>query len=212
MLKDLVIQCIQDFQRDCLALCENHYPTVHNRGMSEHHLARAFTRRMSSTFDNFGYASLSESLETVRITDHPHHYLISSELGTVWVITHHMASASNSCREKLLADISEWQSEYGYAIQPSDLLVLLSDHWISRSRQSRELLSWWLGDMPDEITEFSQQGITLYQSESQLTHTLDQRFQIRPCYLRFGHPLVRAVNQQLVRKYLQLYAILEWQK
>ncbi|WP_375749826.1 hypothetical protein [Vibrio sp. HN007] len=211
MLRDLVIKSIQNFQKDCLKLCENHYPTVHNRGMSEHHLGRAFARRLSTTLDDFGHSNQFEAMETVKATDHPHHYQIASELGTVWVLTHHMASASTSCREKLLADISEWQAEYGFAIQPNDMLVLLSDHWISRSKQSRELLSWWMGDLPDDINEFSEQGITLYQSESRLIHELDRRFQISPCYLRFGHPLVRSTDQQLVRKYLQLYAILEWQ-
>ncbi|WED24430.1 hypothetical protein L3Q72_16255 [Vibrio sp. JC009] len=212
MLRDLVIQGIHDLQKDCLKLCENHYPTVHNRGMSEHHLGRAFARRMSSTLDKFGYNNQFEPIETLRAPDHPHHYQIASELGTVWVITHHLASASLSCREKLHADISEWQAEYGFAIQPNDLLVLLSDHWITRSKQSRELLCWWMGELPDEIDEYSEQGITLYQSKSQLVHELDTHFQIRPCYLRFGHPLVRSVDQQLVRKYIQLYAILEWQK
>ncbi len=212
MLKDLVIQSIHDFQKDCLKLCENHYPTVHNRGMSEHHLGRAFARRMTSTLDRFHQPSQFEPIDTVLAPDHPHHYRIASGLGTVWVITHHLASASSSCKNKLLSDISEWQAEYGFAIQPNDLLVLLSDHWISRSKHSRELLDWWMGELPDDINEYSQQGITLYQSKSKLINDLDRHFQIRPCYLRFGHPLIRSCDQQLVRKYIQLYAILEWQK
>lgn len=212
MLRELVIQSIQDFQKDCLKLCENHYPTVHNRGMSEHHLGRAFARRMVSTLDAFDYQSQFEPIEMVNEPDHPHHYRIASGIGTVWVMTHHLASASYACREKLLTDISEWQAEYGYCIQPNDMLVLLSDHWISRSKQSRELLHWWMGELPDDIDEYSSQGITLYQSDSQLTVELDRRFQISPCYLRFGHPLTRSADQQQVRKYIQLYAILEWQR
>ena len=212
MLKDLVIQSIQDFQKDCLKLCENHYPTVHNRGISEHHLGRAFARRMAHTLDTFNYSSQFEPIETVAEPDHPHHYRITSSAGSIWVMTHHLASASYTCREKQLTDISEWQAEYGYCIQPNDLLVLLSDHWISRSKQSRELLHWWMGELPDNIDEYSKQGITLYQSKSQLTQEMDRRFQIRPCYLKFGHPLIRSTDQQLVRKYLQLYSILEWQK
>ncbi|PJC87451.1 hypothetical protein CSW98_06035 [Vibrio sp. HA2012] len=212
MLKDLAIQSIQNFQKDCLKLCENHYPTVHNRGMSEHHLGRAFARRMVSTLESFGYPSQFEPIETVAETDHPHHYRIACGAGTIWVMTHHLVSASYTCREKLLADIGEWQAEYGYCIQPNDLLILLSDHWISRSQRSRELLHWWMGELPDDINEYSGQGITLHQSESQLVSELDHCFQISPCYLRFGHPLVRSADQQLVRKYIQLYAILEWQK
>lgn len=212
MQKDLVIRAIQDFQKDCLKLCENHYPTVHNRGMSEHHLGRAFARRLASTLDSFNLTNLIEAIDTLSSPDHPHHYRIASSEGTVWVITHHLTSASTICKEKLLSDITEWQAEYGFAIQPNDLLVLLGDHWISRSRKSRELLDWWIGELPDNVTEYTEQGISLYKSESKLIHELDTRFHIRPCYLRFGHPLVRSTDQQLVRKYIQLYAILEWQQ
>ncbi|MDV7103488.1 hypothetical protein R3X26_03620 [Vibrio sp. TH_r3] len=211
MQKDLVIRAIHDFQNDCLKLCEQHYPTVHNRGMSEHHLGRAFARRLASTLETFNLPSQFEPIDTMRNSDHPHHYRIASSEGTVWVLTHHLASASSICKEHLLSDISEWQAEYGFAIQPNDLLVLLGDHWISRSKKSRELIDWWMGEIPDDFSEYIAQGITLYKSDSKLVNELDCRFHIRPCYLRFGHPLVRSQDQQLVRKYIQLYAILEWQ-
>ncbi|WP_443083753.1 hypothetical protein [Vibrio sp. VB16] len=210
--RDLVIRAIHDFQKDCLKLCENHYPTVHNRGMSEHHLGRAFSRRLASTLDSFNLPNQFEPIDTTCSPDHPHHYRIASSAGTVWVITHHLDSANSICKEKLLTDITEWQAEYGFAIQPNDLLVLLADHWISRSQKSRELLDWWMGELPDDFTAYTEQGISLYKSDSKLVHELDQRFHIRPCYLRFGHPLVRSTDQQLVRKYIQLYAILECQK
>jgi len=180
--------------------------------MSEHHLGRAFARRLATTLDSFNLPNLIEPIDTLHTPEHPHHYRIASSEGTVWVLTHHLASAGSICKEKLLFDISEWQAEYGYAIQPNDLLVLLGDHWISRSQNSRELLDWWMGELPDDVTEYTEQGISLYKSDSKLIHALDTRFHIRPCYLRFGHPLVRSTDQQLVRKYIQLYAILEWQQ
>lgn len=210
MLLDLVIRSINEFQVDCLKLCERHYPTVHNQGMSEHHLSLAYTRRMQNTLNNFGHESVVQALEMIGSPDPAHHYRISSPEGTVWVLTHHMISAGKTCRENLLADITEWQAEYGYAIQPNDLLLLISDHWISRSKKSRELLHWWMGELPDQIDEYSEQGITLYESDSQLTQCLDHRFNISPCYIKFGHPLQRSQNKQLVRKYIQLYAVLQW--
>lgn len=149
-------------------------------------------------------------IEVLDSPDLPHHYRISSDIGTVWVLSHHMVSAGKSCRENLLSSITEWQSEYGYALQPNDLLFLVCDHWISRSKTSRELLHWWMGELPDQINEYTEQGITLYTSESQLTQSLDTRFGISPCYIKFGHPLRRSNKQQLVRKYLQLYAVLQW--
>ncbi|MDF2154818.1 hypothetical protein [Vibrio sp. CAU 1672] len=210
MLLDLVIQSVNDFQNDCLKLCENHYPAVHNQGMSEHHLGLAFSRRMEHTFSHFGYSSVVKPLEVLNAPDLPHHYRISSEMGTVWVLTHHMVSAGSVCRKHLLSSITEWQSEYGYALQPNDLLLLISDHWISRSKTSRELLHWWMGELPDQINEYHEQGITLYTSDSQLSHSLETQFGITPCYIKFGHPLRRSNKQQLVRKYLQLYAVLQW--
>ncbi|MEF1306026.1 hypothetical protein QTO17_29590, partial [Vibrio owensii] len=162
MLLDLVIQSVNDFQDDCLKLCEKHYPAVHNQGMSEHHLGLAFARRMEHTFRHFGHSSTIKPIEVLDAPDLPHHYRISSEIGTVWVLSHHLVSAGNSCRENLLSSITEWQSEYGYALQPNDLLFLVSDHWISRSKTSRELLHWWMGELPEPINEYTEQGITLF--------------------------------------------------
>ncbi|KGK19319.1 hypothetical protein [Vibrio navarrensis] len=210
MLLDLVIKSVNNFQDDCLKLCEKHYPAVHNHGMNEHHLALAFARRMQNTFRLFNHESVIEALETVEQPDLPHQYRISSDIGTVWVLSHHMISAGKTCRDNLLASITEWQSEYGYAIQPNDLLFLVGDHWISRSKTSRELLYWWMGALPDQVTEYSEQGISLYTCESQFTQSLEGRFNISPCYLKFGHPLRRAKNQQMIRKYIQFYAVLQW--
>lgn len=210
MLLDLVIQSVNDFQGDCLKICEKHYPAVHNQGMSEHHLGLAFSRRMDHTLRQFGHSSVVKSLEVLNPPDLPHHYRITSEIGTVWVLSYHMVSAGNSCREKMLSSITEWQTEYGYALQPNDLLLLVCDHWISRSKASREILHWWMGELPAPISEYTEQGITLYSSETQLTQSLNERFDITPCYIKYGHPLRRTNRQQLVRKYIQLYAVLQW--
>lgn len=210
MLLDILTQSVNEFQTDCLKLCEKHYPTIHNQGMSEHHLGLAFARRLARTLTEFGHQCDYAPIESALQTDQPHHYRISSDAGTVWVLTHHMVSAGKTCRDKLMHDIIQWKQEYAFAIQPNDLLLLLTDHWISRSHRSRELLHWWTGQLPDEIDEYSAQGITLYESESQLTQALDHHFNISPCYVKFGHPLKRSNNQQLVRKYIQLYAVLQW--
>lgn len=178
--------------------------------MSEHHLGIAYARRLQSTLKKFGHDTVVKSLDTIENPDQAHHYRISSPEGTIWLLTHHMISAGKTCRENLLSDITEWQTEYGFAIQPNDLLLLISDHWISRSKKSRELLHWWMGELPDEIDEYSEQGITLYESDSLLTQCLDKRFNISPCYIKFGHPLQRSNNKQLVRKYIQFYAVLQW--
>ncbi|SJL83874.1 hypothetical protein [Vibrio palustris] len=210
MLLDIVTQSVNEFQVDCLKLCEKHYPSIHNQGMSNHHLGMAFSRRLARTLVEFGHSCHFDAIESANRHDQPHHYRVSSDIGTVWIITHHMASASVACRNKLMREIAVWKEEYGYGLQPNDLLLILTDHWISRSHNSRELLHWWTGQLPDELDEYKTQGITLYESESQMTQTLDTMFHIRPCYLKYGHPLKRSRNQQLVRKYIQLYAVLQW--
>lgn len=210
MLLDILTQSVNEFQADCLKLCEKHYPTIHNQGMSEHHLGLAFARRLARTLSEFGHPCHYSAIESIPQRDMPHHYRVSSDAGTVWLLTHHMVSAGKTCREKLMQDIAQWKYEYAYAIQPNDLLLLLTDHWISRSQKSRELLHWWTGQLPDEIDQYLAQGITLYESDSLLTQSLENRFQISPCYIKFSHPLKRSKNQQLVRKYVQLYAVLQW--
>ncbi len=210
MLLDVLIQSVNEFQADCMKLCEKHYPTIHNKGISEHHLALAFARRLTRTLTEFGHRSEHAFIETPTSTqEHPHHYRVSCDLGTVWILTGHLISANATYRNKLLKSIAAWQLEYGYAIQPNDLLLLLTDHWMTRSKQSRELLHWWTGQLPDEIEEYSAQGISLYESESQLAHILEEKFSLSPYYVKCTHPLKRPNNQQLVRKYLQLYSVIQ---
>lgn|GEM_PF-739531 len=212
MLKDLVIQGLKEFQNDCLLLCENNYPTVHNRGMSNHHLGLAFARRMSSQFTQFDYKNYFESIENGSSESQPSHFRVSSELGTVWVHSHHLMNASKSCRKNILDDINLWQAEYGYAIQPNDLLVVIGDHWFNRNKSSKELFSWWNGDLPDDNEIYASQGVNHKLSDNTLSADLASIFNISPCYIRYSHPLIKPVEKQPVRKYIQLYSIIEWQK
>ncbi|NLS13430.1 hypothetical protein HGP28_11050 [Vibrio sp. SM6] len=210
MLLDLVNQSIQEFQTDCSQLCEKHYPTVHNQGISGHHLALAYARRLKTTLEKFEYQSQVEPLDTLGNAAHPEHYRVSSPIGTVWVITHHVVSAGRACRDKLIQAINEWQTEYAFAIQPNDLLLLISDHWIGRSRASRELLYWWMGELPSPLGSYQAQGISLYPCETPLSQRLEERFAITPCLLKYAHPLKRSGGEEAVKKYLHLYAVLQW--
>ncbi len=210
MLLDVLIQSVNEFQADCMKLCEKHYPTIHNKGMSEQHLGLAFARRLSRTLHEFGHPCEYQFIEALTSTsENPHHYRVSSDIGTVWILTGHLVNANQTYRKKLLKAVAAWQFEYSFAIQPNDLLLLLSDHWISRSKQSRELLHWWTGQLPDEMNEYNAQGISLYESDSHLSNTLEAQFGLSPYYVKFTHPLKRSNNQQLVRKYIQLYSVVQ---
>ncbi len=210
MLLDVLIQSVNEFQADCMKLCEKHYPTIHNKGMSEQHLGIAFARRLSRTLNEFGHQCEYQFIEILTSNaDNPHHFRVSSDIGTVWILTGHLVNANATYRNKLLKAVAAWQNEYSFAIQPNDLLLLLSDHWITRSKQSRELLHWWTGQLPDEIDEYNAQGISLYESDSHLSNTLEAQFGLCPYYVKFTHPLKRSNNQQLVRKYIQLYSVVQ---
>ncbi|MGF1740186.1 hypothetical protein L4C34_03710 [Vibrio profundum] len=209
MLLDVLIQSINDFQADCMALCEKHYPTIHNQGINGNHLGVAFSRRLFQTLEVFGHRSEFAPLELALSKEPPHSFRVTSEAGNVWIITSHMMSAGKVCREKLLRQVSVWQQEYGFSIQPNDLLLLLTDHWISRSKQSRELLHWWTGQLPEEIDEYSAQGISLYKSDSLMSQVLHDHSSLLPYFVKYTHPIKHSKNQQLVRKYIQLYAVVQ---
>lgn len=210
VLLDIVVQSVTEFQADCLKICEKHYPTIHNQGMKEHHLGMAFARRLARTLTEFEHNCQYHPIEITLTNELPHHFRISSDIGTVWVITHHMTSAGETCRKKLFKAVHCWKEEYGYAIQPYDLLILVNDHWISRTAKSRELIHWWMGELPDDLEQYNAQGITLYESDSQFAYTIEHQFGITPCYSKYGHPLKNSKQQQLVRKYIQLFAVLQW--
>ncbi len=160
MLLDVLVQSVNEFQSDCMALCEKHYPTIHNQGINGNHLGVAFSRRLSRTLEDFGHEFNYSALESNAAKDPYTHFRVSSEVGTVWIITSHMTSAGKVCRSKLLAQVGVWRQEYGYAIQPNDLLLLITDHWISRSKQSRELLHWWTGQLRMKLMNIAHKELT----------------------------------------------------
>lgn len=210
MLLDIVVQSVNEFQSDCLKICEKHYPTVHNQGIKAHHLGMAFARRLARVLGEFGHDCHYHSLDILPSHDLPNNFRISSDIGTVWVITHHMIGGGETCRNKLFKAIHAWKAEYGYAIQPCDLLILVNDHWMTRTAKSRELLHWWMSDFPDDIDEYIAQGVTINESQSQFALELENQFSISPCYTRYGHPLINSKQQRPIRKYLQLFAVLQW--
>lgn len=210
MLLDIVIQSVNEFQADCLKICEKHYPTIHNQGMTEHHLGLAFSRRLARTLTEFGHSCEYVPIELKVHKELPRHFRVTSDMGTVWILTNHIMSAGPTCRDNIMKNIMFWREEFAYAIQPSDLLLLISDHWISRAAKSRALLHWWMGTLPDELEAYTAQGICLYESDSVMSQTLDKYFKTTPCFMKYAHPLINTVNKHAVKKYMQLYAVLQW--
>jgi hypothetical protein len=134
LLLDIVIQSVNAFQADCMTICEKHYPTIHSQGMTEHHLGLAFTRRLARTLIECHHPC---DYHPIELSPHnqnlPAHFCISSEIGTIWIITHHMISAGKACRDKLYKSIYAWKEKYKNVIKPCDLLILINDHWMSKT-------------------------------------------------------------------------------
>ncbi|MGF1748340.1 hypothetical protein [Vibrio cionasavignyae] len=209
MLLDVVVHSLNQFEEDCLKLCAHHYPAVHNKGMTEHHLALAFVKRLVANQTGVNQHCEYASIELNKRSEAPQHYRVSSSQGTVWVITHHFVNASPSSRERLLEKIQEWQSEYRFAIQPHDLLVLIADHWMNRNIFSREIIHWWTHQLPEDSDLYAQQGVKLAESPSYLRQRLMARNQLTPRYIYYSHPIKRARHGDSLKKYVQLYAIVQ---
>ncbi|MCZ8489603.1 hypothetical protein O9992_28320 [Vibrio lentus] len=65
------------------------------------------------------------------------------------MINHHMVSAEKLHRRMML-DIHNWRWQYWICHSANDVLIIVSDHWISRSKNGSELLHWWMGELPNE--------------------------------------------------------------
>ena len=207
LLLDVLIQSVNEFQADCMKLCQKNYPTIHNKGMSQHHLSLAFSRRLSRTLIEFGHNCEYVALDSDIDSAPTHCYRVTSDVGTVWVLTSHLVTGGKNCRQKFLQAVNHWQEEYSFAIQPNDLLLLVGDHWFSRNRQSREILYWWTGQLPDDVEKYQIQGVKLSESETLLSHLLEKYFSLSPYFVKCTHPLKRSTDNQTVLKYVQLYCV-----
>lgn len=207
MLLDVLIQSVNEFQTDCIKLCQEHFPTIHDKGMSQHHLSLAFSQRLSHTLTEFGHDCEYVALD-FNTNLHPiHYYRVTSDVGTIWVLTSHLATGGNMCRKRFIHAINHWQEEYSFAIQPNDLLLLIGDHWFSRNKLSRELLHWWTGQLPDDVEQYKVQGVKLSEGSTLLSNLLEDCFSLSPYFVKCTHPLQRSLDKMAVRKYVQLYCI-----
>jgi hypothetical protein len=209
LLLDIVNQSINEFQWDCLTFNEQHYPTVHNQGMSDHHLASAFTRRLLRTFITRGYnEAYSMAVHVDRTKMGTSHYQVSCGLGTVWLLSHNMGNAGTASREKLINHVVSWHQSSSTSVKTNDVLLIVADHWLNRSLHSRQLLPWWLGQLPEPLDQYLAQGIKLSACATSLNDSIQQRLGITPHLLKCTHPLVNTQTVQTIRKYAQLYCVI----
>ncbi|PSV88227.1 hypothetical protein CTN03_03785 [Photobacterium angustum] len=187
-----------------MLLCEQHYPTIHSRGMQEDHLAKALCRRIATDF-----AQQNTPVKIIHIDKSQHTsqviYCLQHEQSYIWVIAHHFISANKARRDALLSTIEQVQRNF--STNGEHYLMVIADHWFDRSKASKELPAWWLGKLPENHLEYAATGIKLQYSESSFTESVKQRFHLINGSMSIKHPFVRHDNQSPVLRYIFLTAI-----
>lgn len=202
LFSDILSTSIQRFQADCLQLCEQHYPTVHNRGMRENHLGKALCRRIITTLENTGiHAHLTQKQNSELLPQPIFH--IQTDTFAVWVIAHRLLSANLACRQNLVNTIIHTQSSM--SIDQPQHLVIIADHWFDRSKASKEIPAWWLGALPTNMADYLQDGIRLLTPTTALAEQLSS-LPLTKSQFQIHHPLKRENGGKIVYKYLLLTA------
>ncbi|WP_459780843.1 hypothetical protein [Photobacterium sp. R1] len=203
MINKFISVSIEQFQTDCLQLCTQHYPTVHNRGMRDRHLGRLMCRRILATLKNEGIEASLEQLQNDDVMMPPI-FRIQTPENTLWVIAHRLQSANTARRSALFQAIELTLSHLNH--NENNQLLLLADHWFDRSKASKQLASWWLGQMPANIQGYLQDGIKLIPSEQTLGEQLESQFGLSEGDTCMLHPLKRLHSQQTLHRYAVMTA------
>ncbi|WP_419238786.1 hypothetical protein ACN08P_20360 [Photobacterium leiognathi subsp. mandapamensis] len=204
MFSDILATSVEQLAHDCMLLCEQHYPTIHSRGMQENHLAKTLCRRIITNA-----AQTNISLTAKRIEDS---HLISQAIyrlqydnTCIWVIAHHFVSANKARREALLNTIALLQQSF--APDEQHYLMIVADHWFDRSKASKEIPAWWLGELPANHQDYATVGLKLQACDDSLANSVTQRFNYSAGSMALQHPFQRTDDQSPVLRYLFLTAI-----
>lgn len=205
MLDELISQSLRDFQSDCVSFCEHHYPTIHNRGMKESHLGKAFARRLIHSYDNLNIDAQYAQLDEAGVLKHPA-FRIESPDHQIYIVAHRLISANIACRKGLVKD-TQWTLEHlDTACNKEKRLVILADHWVDRSSASKSVPSWWLGHQPIHKEEYVAQGIRLVDADRSLSEDIAQECNLSDGRHRIFHPLFRHRDGLPLFKYMLLTA------
>ncbi|OEE65194.1 hypothetical protein A1OS_14695 [Enterovibrio norvegicus] len=206
LLDEIISQSLRDFQSDCLRFCEQHYPTIHNRGMKESHLGKALSRRLIHSYKNIDIPASFVQLEDasslkqmVFRVDSPDHQ--------IYIVAHNLISANVACRRGLVQDTCWMLDRLDANDNKEKRLIIISDHWIDRSAASKSIPSWWLGHQPIHLPEFIGQGVKLVDSPNSLAVDLQADCRLHDGMHRIFHPFHRHRDGLPLFKYLLLSAV-----
>ncbi|WP_299022027.1 hypothetical protein [uncultured Photobacterium sp.] len=203
MVSDLLSVSIHHFQSDCLQLCEHHYPTVHNRGMREYHMGRALCRRIISTLNQADIPAKLQLCPSEEEHDQTV-FAIETPQFIIWLVAHRLDSANLARRDALLQLINTAVKQT--ASNKQHHLLIVSDHWFDRSKASKEIPAWWLGQLPDNCNEYLADGIRLQACAHTLPQSLKQKYSLTEGLHEVHHPLKRHSNGKVVHRYILLTA------
>ncbi|MGR5263409.1 hypothetical protein ACPV38_05325 [Photobacterium damselae] len=196
MISDILELSIEQFMQDCLQLCEQQYPTIHNRGMREQHIAKALLRRIQSGLQQRGIeAEISQPLELKSL------FKITTTDSELWLVAHHFLSANLATRKALIETIDlvvQQPKERG-----SSYLLLMADHWFDRTKASKELPAWWLDEQPEDWQDYLHSGVRLLPADETLSHQLSQNhYPLLVMDRQLHHPLIHIKHQTRVKRYV----------
>ena len=129
---------------------------------------------------------------------------------TIAVIAHRLLSANKACRSGLISAIAKVKNSLPLS-KPS-YIVVVADHWFDRSKASKEIPAWWLGQLPTNTDDYTNDGIKLMDSVDHIAAKLLSEHQVSDGEYRLHHPLKRESNNKTVHKYLLLSAFIPLHK
>ncbi|WP_159064864.1 hypothetical protein [Thaumasiovibrio subtropicus] len=203
MIHQLIEDCLAAFDVDCRLLCEHHYPTVHNRGMKENHLGKALARRLCHQLMKLDINAETQEKRSDPAFAHPV-YMVSYEGHEIWIVAQQMLSANHHCRETLIEELNLIELQMEHVNQQH--ILIIADHWFDRSRASKQLPAWWIGELPNNLQAYYNEGIRLQASPDSLRSNLKHRFGWREINTDLRHPLLKVNTDLPIHRYMLLSA------
>lgn len=205
MLDQLITESLRHFQSDCLNFSEKNYPTVHNRGIKEAHLGKAFARRVINAFAKHNTNTSLTEYEGVDALSPPF-FCIESTQYHILIVVHRLLSANQASRKGLINNINKILNNIEIKKEKETRLIILADHWTDRSNASKSIPCWWLGHQPIHQMEYAAQGIKLIDAKHSFSQDISHECQLEGGRHRIYHPLHRYKDGLPFFKYMLLAA------
>lgn len=177
--------------------------------MRENHLGKALCRRIMATLQQAELDAHFSQLKNDDQISQPLFVIETSDFA-IAVIAHRLLSANKACRAGLVSTIANVKGTL--SLSKPTYIVVVADHWFDRSKASKEIPAWWLGQLPTNTSDYAGDGIKLMESADNIASQLDKEHQVTSGQYHLHHPLKRESNNKTVHKYLLLSAFIPLHK